>query len=88
VCHVSLDSKAHLGAGGTPPRPPKRLDAQGGRGLAENLAELPSRCARGAKRSPRGQMWTWCGFKFHLTIADGGLPTARKTPEFCKKPIC
>jgi hypothetical protein len=61
---------------GEPPRPPKRLDAQGGRGLAENLADLPARCAKGAKRSPRGHMWTWCGYKLHLAVADGGLPVA------------
>jgi hypothetical protein len=61
---------------GAPPRPPRRLDAQGGRGLAENVADLPARCARGAKRSPRGQMWTWRGYKLHLAVADGGAPVA------------
>jgi hypothetical protein len=81
VCHVSLDSTA-IEAREAPapkePEPPKglpnRLDAQGGHDLAENLADLPARCAKGAQRSPKGHMWTWCGFKLHLAVADVGLP--------------
>jgi hypothetical protein len=88
VCHASLDPTAIEAreapapkAPGPPrgprrPGPPRRLDAQGGRGLAENLADLPARCAGGAKRSPRGQMWTWRGHRLHLAVADGGLPVA------------
>jgi hypothetical protein len=56
VCHASLDS-ATIDARDVPKaqrsKPPKCLDVQGGRSIAENLADLPSRCAKGAKRSPR-----------------------------------
>src|ERR1035438_2283665 len=37
-----------------PPRPPKRLELQPTRTLAENLADLPARCDVGCKRNSKG----------------------------------
>ena len=51
-----------------------RLERQGGRMLAENLAELPRACDRGAKKSSNGQAQYWVGYKLHLDVADGEIP--------------
>lgn len=64
--------------GETPPPPPEptRLERQGGRTLAENLAELPRRCDVGAKRNSKGHTEHWIGYKLHLDVADGDIPLA------------
>ncbi|MDO9005516.1 MAG: transposase [Aquabacterium sp.] len=53
---------------------PKRLELQGGRTLAENLAELPCQCDSGAKKNAQGINQYWRGYKGHLITADGGIP--------------
>jgi hypothetical protein len=59
-----------------PPRvkEPTRLMLQGGRTLAENLADLPQVCAVGCKRNSQGYQETWHGYKLHLDSADGDIP--------------
>jgi hypothetical protein len=57
-------------------RPPKRLDLQGARTLAENLAELPGHCDRGCKRNSKGDPYYWVGYKLHLETTDGGVPVS------------
>jgi hypothetical protein len=57
-----------------PPRPPRRLALQPGRTLAENLADLPVRCDRGAKRDSQGHLQCWRGYKVHVDVADGDVP--------------
>ena len=49
-----------------PPPPPKRLDLQATRTVAENLAELPCICAIGVKRNSQGFQSCWVGYKLHL----------------------
>jgi hypothetical protein len=61
-----------------PPRvkEPTRLMLQGGRTLAENLADLPQVCAVGCKRNSQGYQETWRGYKLHLDCADGDIPVS------------
>ena len=63
--------------GETRPAPaPRRLELQGGRTLAENLAELPCVCDIGAKKNSKGMEQYWRGYKGHLATADGEIPVA------------
>jgi hypothetical protein len=59
-----------------PPAPPKRLDLQPGRTLAENLADLPIACAVGCKRNSKGHQECWIGYKLHLDAIDGDIPVS------------
>ena len=59
-----------------PPPPPKRLDLQATRSVAENLAELPRVCAIGVKRNSQGFQSFWAGYKLHLDTIDGDLPVS------------
>jgi len=58
------------------PRAPKRLEVQGRRTLAENLADLPRQCDHGAKKNSKGVTMYWRGYKFHLDSADGEIPVS------------
>ncbi len=42
--------------------------------LEEMLAGLSTECAIGAKKSSKGNTIYWCGYKFHLDVADGQIP--------------
>lgn len=55
---------------------PKRLDLQPGRGLAENLADLPTRCDVGTKRNSKGYKVSWSGYKLHIDSIDGDIPVS------------
>ncbi len=59
-----------------PPAPPRRLELQPTRTLAENLADLPARCAVGCKRNSKGHQETWTGYKLHLDTVDGDFPVS------------
>lgn len=59
-----------------PPQPPKRLDLQLDRTLAQNLADLPRTCNVGCKRNSKGHQETWIGYKFHLDVIDGDIPVS------------
>jgi hypothetical protein len=59
-----------------PPLPPKRLELQGSRTLAENLADLPSACDVGTKTNSKGYKNSWVGYKLHLDTIDGDLPVS------------
>ena len=59
-----------------PPPPPKRLELQLTRPLAENLADLPTRCDVGCKRNSKGHQESWIGYKLHLDTVDGDLPVS------------
>jgi hypothetical protein len=58
------------------PAPPKRLELQPARTLAENLADLPVRCDVGCKRNRKGHQESWIGYKLHLDTVDGDLPAS------------
>ncbi len=59
-----------------PPAPPKRLELQPTRTVAENLADLPSRCDVGCKRNSKGHQESWIGYKLHLDTVDGDFPVS------------
>lgn len=58
------------------PLPPKRLDLQATRSVAENLADLPRVCAIGVKRHSQGYQSAWVGYKLHLDTIDGDVPVS------------
>jgi hypothetical protein len=59
-----------------PPAPPKRLELQPARTLADNLADLPARCDVGCKRNSKGHQASWIGYKLHLDTVDGDIPVS------------
>ncbi len=61
---------------GRPPAPPKRLELQPARTLADNLADLPARCDVGCKRNSKGHQASWIGYKLHLDTVDGDIPVS------------
>jgi len=54
----------------------RRLELQPGRSLEDNLADLPLGCDWSGKRNSKGKTEYWCGYKLHLSLADGGIPLA------------
>ena len=58
------------------PAPPKRLELQPTRTLAENLADLPTRCDVGCKRNRKGHQESWIGYKLHLDTVEGDFPVS------------
>jgi hypothetical protein len=42
--------------------------------LEQMLAELPTQCAIGVKKSSTGHTHYWRGYKLHLDVADGQIP--------------
>lgn len=59
-----------------PPAPPKRLDRQPTRPLAEHLADWPGGCDVGCKRNSKGHQESWIGYKLHLDTVDGDFPVS------------
>lgn len=59
-----------------PMAPPKRLDLQATRSLADNLKDLPSACSIGCKRNSKGHQDCWIGYKLHLDTIDGDIPVS------------
>ena len=59
-----------------PTPPAKRLDLQGSRSLADNLADLPRACAVGTKHNSKGYKSSWTGYKLHLDTIDGDVPVS------------
>src|SRR5712691_4275637 len=55
---------------------PRRLERQAGMSLAEMLADLPTHCAVGTKRNAKGHTTSWIGYKLHLDVADGDIPSS------------
>ena len=56
------------------PQPPRRLELQPARALAENLADLPRACDVGSKRDSKGKHNFWIGYKLHMDTIDGDIP--------------
>jgi len=54
----------------------RRLELQPNRSLEENLVDLPRGCDWGGKKNSKGKSEHWCGYKLHLSLADGGVPLA------------
>jgi hypothetical protein len=55
---------------------PKRPDLQLGRGLTENMADLPTRCDVGTKINAKGYKTSWIGYKLHIDSIDGDIPVS------------
>ncbi|HWH70640.1 MAG TPA: transposase [Candidatus Sulfotelmatobacter sp.] len=69
--------RGRLPKGEVRPAPqPTRLQVQGSRALAENLAELPRVADSGAKKNAKGVNQYWAGYKLHLSVVDGEIPVA------------
>lgn len=61
------------------PPEPTRLERQRTQTVEEAVDELPKGCDVGAKRNSKGHQETWIGYKFHITVGDGGIPLAAIT---------
>ena len=57
-------------------KPPKRLDLQPTRTLADNLKDLPGQCDVGTKKNSKGYKESWTGYKLHLDCIDGDIPVS------------
>lgn len=55
-----------------PPAPPKRLELQPTR----SLADLPTRCDVGCKCNSKGHQESWLGYKLPLDTGDGHFPVS------------
>lgn len=56
------------------PKPLRRVEKQQAMTLDEMLDDLPKACDAGCKRSGKGLLLPWKGYKLHLDVADGGVP--------------
>ncbi|HMJ20582.1 MAG TPA: transposase [Terriglobales bacterium] len=59
---------------GTPRSPRSRIEAQRSMQVSDMLAELPRHCSLGVKKSSKGHLNYWRGYKLHLDVADGQIP--------------
>jgi Transposase DDE domain/Transposase domain (DUF772) len=51
-----------------------RLERQRKQTLAQQLTDLPQQCGIGVKKSSKGHLSYWRGYKLHLDVADGQIP--------------
>lgn len=51
-----------------------RLERQRKQTLGQQLAALPQECGIGVKKSTKGYLSYWRGYKLHLDVADGQIP--------------
>lgn len=58
----------------TPRSPRNHIEEQCRMSLPELLAELPRSCSLGVKKSSKGHLSYWRGYKLHLDVADGDIP--------------
>lgn len=58
-------------------KPQTRIEKQAaGLSLEAMLADLPTTCDVGTKKNSKGYKDSWIGYKFHLDVADGGIPVS------------
>lgn len=60
----------------TPRAPRSYIDEQRCMPLKDQLAALPRDCSLGVKKSSKGHLSYWRGYKLHLDVADGDLPVS------------
>jgi Transposase DDE domain len=58
----------------TPRAPRNHIEEQCRMPLPELLADLPRTCSLGVKKSSKGHLSYWRGYKLHLDVADGDIP--------------
>jgi IS5 family transposase len=56
-----------------------RLKPQITQTAEQSIAELPKVCDRGAKKGSKGNIEYWTGYKFHVDVAEGGIPISAVT---------
>lgn len=62
-----------------PPKEPTRIERQYTQTSAEAISELPVACDVGTKIDSKGNRRYWVGYKFHVDVADGGIPISALT---------
>ncbi len=55
---------------------PTRIERQKSMSLEEMLEDLPIACDKGAKKTSKGHLMYWTGYKLHLNTVDGGIPVS------------
>src|SRR5690606_1566158 len=55
---------------------PTRIERQKSMSLEEMLGDLPIACDKGAKKTSKGHLMYWTGYKLHLNTVDGGIPVS------------
>ncbi len=58
----------------TPRSPRNHIEEQRQMKQEDILAELPRDCSLGVKKSSKGHLSYWRGYKLHLDVADGDIP--------------
>jgi len=58
----------------TPRSPRNHIEEQRLMNTKDLLAELPRDCSLGVKKSSKGYLSYWRGYKLHLDVADGDIP--------------
>jgi transposase len=58
----------------TPRSPRSRIEEQRQMALPAILADLSRHCSLGVKKSSKGHLSYWRGYKLHLDVADGHIP--------------
>lgn len=62
-----------------PVKEQKRLERQYVQDVWEAIGELPTACDVGTKADSKGNRHYWVGYKFHVDVADGGIPISALT---------
>lgn len=66
-----------------PLAPRSRIEEQRRLPVAVMLAELPRHCSLGVKKSSKGHLSYWRGYKLHLDVADGQIPITAVLTAAC-----
>ena len=61
------------------PKVQSRQEKQFDQCWQESVAELPTKCDIGVKKSSKGLIDYWRGYKLHVDVADGGVPVSACT---------
>lgn len=67
----------------TPRAPRSRIEEQARMPVSAMLSELPRHCSLGVKKSSKGHLSYWRGYKLHLDVADGQIPVTALLTGAC-----
>lgn len=67
----------------TPRAPRSRIEEQRRMPVSEMLSQLPRHCSLGVKKSGKGHLSYWRGYKLHLDVADGQIPISAVLTAAC-----
>ncbi len=68
---------------GTPRMARSRIEEQRRQRVPDMLSELPRHCSLGVKKSSKGHLSYWRGYKLHLDVADGQIPISAVLTGAC-----